>query len=118
VKRRARKRVGTRLCSAADCRNRRLAFVPFCSCCWYRLPIAFRLAVHRAKTRRHFEDVGSLYRDAAGWLHRHPAAEPPAADRGGEPAVALCGRCQRAAADPVIASCTDARCPFALREAA
>ncbi len=113
MKPQSHKRADTRRCSAADCENRRLAYVPFCGSCWYQLPLAFRLAVHRAKTRRHFDDVRSLYRDAAGWLERHPMA-----DRGGTPAVALCGRCQRAAADPVIASCTDAQCPFALQEAA
>ncbi|MEA3043005.1 MAG: hypothetical protein QOH47_843 [Sphingomonadales bacterium] len=40
------------------------------------------------------------------------------ADGRGEPAVAMCGKCERAACDQVIGCCSDSCCPFARRLAA
>jgi len=45
------------------------------------------------------------------------AALEAAAQRG-QPAVAVCGRCQRATADPLVGSCTDPDCPLAIEAAA
>lgn len=80
----------------------------FCDRCWYQLPVARRLAIEEARDAGMFAELASFITAAVRWL-----ARPATADE-----LAVCGHCERAAADPVVGSCIRPHCPLRAREAA
>jgi hypothetical protein len=95
------------------CERRAHGRTRFCRPCWYELGSAIRLFIQDARRRRLFTLAEHMSSEVAGILGRRAAN-----DRRGAPAVAMCGKCERSAGDPVVASCTDPMCPFAMQAAA